>query len=96
MSESPREYRVRTWDVETNEYSAQEGIAEYVRGFAGLLSAVRELKANGYPCDRTKHGGSDPSVLIERIDEEAAEFRRRLEEAQRNEPPFNPENIPFP
>lgn len=73
MTESPRHvaenvYRVRTWDTYANDFTAQEGVPEYVTGFAGLRQAIRLLREQyGYCCDRTKHGGSDPSVLIERV-----------------------------
>ena len=61
------EYRIRTYDVEAGDYTPQDGIPEIVTGFRGLLMALRLLKAEGYSCDRRKHGGSDPSVLVERI-----------------------------
>lgn len=64
---SEAQYRIQTYDVEAGDYTPQDGIPEIVKGFRGLLMAVRLLRAEGYPCDRTKHGGSDPSVLIERV-----------------------------
>jgi len=65
MTEEPQ-YRARTWDTEREEFTAQDGIPEYVSGFRGLLGAVRLLRENGYPANRDRYG-SDPSVLIERL-----------------------------
>lgn len=70
VPESDPIYRVRTYDANTGGYSAQEGIAEYVTGFRGLLNAVRELRSWGYPANRNAFD-SDPAVLIERVSPEA-------------------------
>jgi hypothetical protein len=64
---SLRTYRVRTWDTETQEYSAQDGVPEIVRGISGLRRAVRLLRLGGYTAHR-EGDDSDPSVLIERVD----------------------------
>lgn len=55
-------FRVRTWDLEKKDFTPHEGLAEKVVGFGGLRSALRYLREQGYPCDR-----SDPSVLVERL-----------------------------
>lgn len=61
------QYRVRTYDVNLKEFTVQEGVPEMVTGIRGLISAVRLLHELGYPCDRNADG-SDPSVLIEKVE----------------------------
>lgn len=66
-----RTYRVVTYDATLGEYTKQDGVPEIVTGIRGLISAVRLLRGMGYPADRNAHG-SDPAVLIERIDSSAS------------------------
>ena len=63
------EYRIRTYDVDAGEYTAQQGVEEVVSGQIGLRKALRTLQDMGYSCDRSG-GSSDPSVLVERIESE--------------------------
>lgn len=92
--EEQARYSVLTWDVNENALTEQEGIPSIVHGFRGLLAAVRLLREHGYPANRNAHG-SDPSVLIERIDEVAREFRQRMEKAREEHPEAFVDPIPF-
>ncbi len=71
------QYRVRTYDVNLGEYTKQDGVPEIVTGTRGLIGAIRLLRSLGYPCDRTADG-SDPSVLIERVENPKQEKDRRF------------------
>lgn len=60
-------YRIRTWDADLQDWTPQEGVAEYAHGLGELRSTLRELQACGYSCHRIRGVDSDPSVLVERV-----------------------------
>ncbi len=59
-------YRVLTWDHNLEEFTPQDGVPPLVHGVLELRKAIRQLQADGYPCNRSG-GDSDASVLIERV-----------------------------
>ncbi len=52
-------YCVETWDTELEEYTPQEGVESGPHSWAGLLAALRQLRAIGYECRRP-----DPFVRV--------------------------------
>lgn len=60
-------YRIRTWDMDLQEYTPQEGVPEIVHGETGLRRALRALQGMGYSGRREY----DPCVLVELHEPEA-------------------------
>lgn len=63
------QYRVMTYDMDTESFTTQDGVPEIVTGQTGLRRALRQLQDHGYPCNRSRRD-SDPSVLVELIEGE--------------------------
>lgn len=60
-----RRYFVRTWDVEQDNYTPQDGVNPGPHSLWDLKRALRELQACGYQCDR-----HDSAVFVHRVDAE--------------------------
>ena len=61
-------YDVLTYDIETGEYTEQDGLEVPSIGVDlwGLKRALQALKTWGYSCHRNQ-SDSDPSVLVRRV-----------------------------
>ena len=65
-------YTVRTWDSDLEDFTPHDAQSQNITLWQ-VRSVLRDLRRLGYSCHRVRmpHGGydSDPSVLVERVDE---------------------------
>jgi hypothetical protein len=61
-----QQYRIRTWDIDAQDWTPQEGVPEIANGAEELRHALRLLQGMGYAANRNSED-SDASVLVERV-----------------------------
>lgn len=66
-------YTVLTWDLELQQFTPQTGMSVPHEGLTihGLRAALKDLRAMGYSCHRTRdrhgrHDNNDAWVMVER------------------------------
>lgn len=82
MSDEAR-YFIRTWDHGLQRWTPQPGVELGPYTLMGLRVGLRLLEGMGYCCRRSGDEG-DPSVLVERYDDDEAELRQFIAEDYQN------------